>query len=88
LAHCEVSQGIGLSGWTLAKSDLGKFFSIAKSTASEAVNRWKDQGLVKEVGKIGKEVYWGLTERGKERLGYFDGNEYGNPECSCYESED
>jgi len=68
----------------LSKSDLGEYFSIAKSTASEAVNRWKSHGLAREAGRIGKKVFWGLTEKGIERLNFFDENGCGNPGCSCH----
>ena len=68
----------------LSKKDFCEHFSIAKSTASEAVNRWCSQELVTEVGRVGKEVYWRLTEKGKQRLEYFNDNGCRNEGCGCY----
>ena len=68
----------------LSKKNLSDHFSIAKSTASEAVNRWKKQDLLRDVGKVRKEVYWELTEKGKGRLEYFDEDGCGNEGCRCY----
>ena len=75
---------LNMSGEPLSKNDLRERFSIAKSTASASVDRMRRDGLVEAIRIVGKEVYYGLTERGKERLDYFDKNGCRNEGCWCY----
>ena len=76
---------LNMTSKPLSKKDLCEHFSIAKSTGSEAINRWCSQELVRPARKIRKEVYYVLTEKGKERLEYFDENGCRNEGCGCYD---
>ena len=75
---------LNVSGEPLSKNDLRDRFSIAKSTASESVNRMRRDGLVQAIRIVGREAYYGLTEKGKERLEYLDENGCGNEKCRCH----
>jgi Mn-dependent DtxR family transcriptional regulator len=75
---------LNVIGEPLSKNDLRDRFSIAKSTASESVNRMRRDGLVQAIRIVGREAYYGLTEKGKERLDYFDENGCGNEGCRCH----
>ena len=67
----------------LSKKDLSEHFPVRYVTASEAVNRYYHQGLVSPVRKKGKEIFYGLTGKGKERLEYFEHGGCSNLKCSC-----
>ena len=76
---------LNMSPEPLSKKDLSRYFSIAYTTASESVNKMLRDRLVGAVRSVGREACYGLTEKGKERLEYFDENGCGNQECRCHD---
>ena len=75
---------LNMTGKALSKKNLSRYFSIAYTTASEAVNRMRRDRLVEAIRIVGREVYYGLTEKGKQRLEYFDENGCWNDDCPCH----
>lgn len=79
----EALEYLSLSRKPVSKKHLSQYFSIAYTTSSEALNRYHDQKLVRAIHKEGKEIFYGLAERGYERLHYFEQGGCPNQKCSC-----
>jgi DNA-binding transcriptional ArsR family regulator len=75
---------LNMCGEPLSKNNLRQYFSLAYTTASEAVNRMQRDGLVEAIRIVGREVYYGLTVRGIKRLDFFDQNGCNNEGCECH----
>jgi chromosome segregation and condensation protein ScpB len=69
----------------ITKKQVAKYFSRSYITVSEAINRLHRQRLIRIVGKNGKDIVYELTDRGLERLRYFDSGGCPNKDCSCQE---
>jgi predicted transcriptional regulator len=81
----EILTFINLNG-TVTKKQIAESFLSPYNTISEAINRLHRQRLIKITGKNGRDVVYKLTDKGLDRLHYFD--EYGcsYKDCSCWKT--
>jgi predicted transcriptional regulator len=83
--HEALSYLVGSPGST--KKGMSGFFSIAYTTASDTLNRLHTQKLIYITGKLKRRSQYVLTDKGLDRLSYFDEHGCRNQDCLCHRED-